>query len=488
MNKPTLATVATSGSYADLSNKPTIPTKVSDLTNDSGFTTNTGTLTGITMNGASKGTSGVVDLGTVITAHQDISGKANTSDVYTKTQADTLLAGKLSKSDVSVETQGDGTVEINVKDDTYTINLNHTHENMAKLVVCEESDLPSTLEMDTIYAQVDDAETPTEIQSLWIAGLEFVGGGGAPDDEPRITSPRSGVTIDFDGQSTAILFVKGKNLTSALSIAVTGDFTVTLNGSTVSSISASDANNGVTLTLTQGSGFSGGTLSISSTEVETRTCSVEDSESLMLLDAIKLTGTQWLQTDFVPTTATDIEMKLKFTANAKTETADETAIYFLTCYTLQGTNKQYAHAATTKGNNDYSKYAFTPIVSSSSQTKVFVSKTDFVLDKSTYRHLHGGYLTFIAGEVGTSYTGTTPAVVAQVNPLTIGLYHTSGGVDQIFNKYDLTIYEFTVKENNETLRHYVPAEVYGVPGLYDTVTGHFASSKTSTPVEVVTNS
>lgn len=35
----------------------------------------TGTITGITMNGASKGTSGVVDLGTVITAHQDISGK-----------------------------------------------------------------------------------------------------------------------------------------------------------------------------------------------------------------------------------------------------------------------------------------------------------------------------------------------------------------------------------------------------------------------------
>lgn len=45
-----------------------------------GATANTGTITGITMNGASKGTSGVVDLGTVITAHQDISGKANTSD------------------------------------------------------------------------------------------------------------------------------------------------------------------------------------------------------------------------------------------------------------------------------------------------------------------------------------------------------------------------------------------------------------------------
>jgi len=47
----------------------------------SGYTTNTGTITGIKMNGSSKGTSGVVDLGTVITAHQDISGKADKADL-----------------------------------------------------------------------------------------------------------------------------------------------------------------------------------------------------------------------------------------------------------------------------------------------------------------------------------------------------------------------------------------------------------------------
>lgn len=41
----------------------------------------TGTITGIKMNGASKGTSGVVDLGTVITSHQDISGKADKSSL-----------------------------------------------------------------------------------------------------------------------------------------------------------------------------------------------------------------------------------------------------------------------------------------------------------------------------------------------------------------------------------------------------------------------
>lgn len=37
-----------------------------------GFTKNAGTITGITMNGVSKGTSGVVNLGTVLTAHQTI--------------------------------------------------------------------------------------------------------------------------------------------------------------------------------------------------------------------------------------------------------------------------------------------------------------------------------------------------------------------------------------------------------------------------------
>lgn len=40
-----------------------------------GATANLGTITGIKMNGASRGSAGVVDLGTVITEHQDISGK-----------------------------------------------------------------------------------------------------------------------------------------------------------------------------------------------------------------------------------------------------------------------------------------------------------------------------------------------------------------------------------------------------------------------------
>ena len=87
-NTPSLATVATTGDYDDLTNKPTIPTvptNVSAFTNDAGYTTNTGTITGITMNGVSKGTSGVVDLGTVVT---DISGKQDVIDASHKLDAD----------------------------------------------------------------------------------------------------------------------------------------------------------------------------------------------------------------------------------------------------------------------------------------------------------------------------------------------------------------------------------------------------------------
>ena len=113
MDKVTLANVATSGSYNDLNDKPTIPSAVTESTVSGwGFTKNTGTyskpsggipstdlasdvqsaltkansalqsetykgtVTGVKINGTTKNpSSGVVDLGTVITSHQDISGK-----------------------------------------------------------------------------------------------------------------------------------------------------------------------------------------------------------------------------------------------------------------------------------------------------------------------------------------------------------------------------------------------------------------------------
>lgn len=91
-----LAEVAFTGSYDYLEDRPIIPTRLSDLEDDTTHrvvtdvsiddwnskTSNVGTITGITMNGVSKGTSGVVDLGTVLTEHQSL------DNYYTKSILD----------------------------------------------------------------------------------------------------------------------------------------------------------------------------------------------------------------------------------------------------------------------------------------------------------------------------------------------------------------------------------------------------------------
>lgn len=69
--------VAKTGNYNDLLNKPAAVTE--STVSSWGFTKNTGTVTSVAvkMNGSEKGkvtSSGTIDLGTVITSHQDISG------------------------------------------------------------------------------------------------------------------------------------------------------------------------------------------------------------------------------------------------------------------------------------------------------------------------------------------------------------------------------------------------------------------------------
>ena len=69
-----------------------------------GATANIGTITGITMNGASKGTSGIVDLGTIITEHQTIPtgstsqvGIVQLNDTLTSTSNTQALTAKQGK-------------------------------------------------------------------------------------------------------------------------------------------------------------------------------------------------------------------------------------------------------------------------------------------------------------------------------------------------------------------------------------------------------
>lgn len=69
----------------------------SDITNWNGKTSNVGTITGINMNGSSKGTSGVVDLGTVLTGETDPTvpswAKESTKPSYTASEVGALSTG-----------------------------------------------------------------------------------------------------------------------------------------------------------------------------------------------------------------------------------------------------------------------------------------------------------------------------------------------------------------------------------------------------------
>lgn len=129
-----------------------IPTKVSDLTNDSGFTTNTGTVTSVSvkMNDATKGTvtsSGTIDLGTVLTSHQDISGKLDkTTYEVNKTiefgSSGVLYIGKFKVYDTNV------TCEV-----TSTTNVTYS----GKLVIATQNNV---IQQMTVYGDAANTVAP----------------------------------------------------------------------------------------------------------------------------------------------------------------------------------------------------------------------------------------------------------------------------------------------------------------------------------------
>lgn len=181
-----------------------------------------------------------------------------------------------------VSTNGNGQMSITLSNgDEYLVNLNHTHVGMAKIVKFVEGEEPDPMRDDTIYVQVDDLQDPGEIQKLYLFGTAFEGGGGVIDETPRLTSPRANAEIDFNGQSSTTLRVKGLYLSSQLTVTSSGSITVTANGNAVSTISATDANNGIELTIAKGENFTNAncSLTFSSSEVS-RTVGVKDSTML----------------------------------------------------------------------------------------------------------------------------------------------------------------------------------------------------------------
>lgn len=104
-----LAKVATSGSYNDLSNKPTIPSAVTESTVSGwGFTKNAGTITGVSANGTSVATSGVANIPAASTSVYGVTKLSSSTSSASTTLAATASAVKAAYD--LANSKGTGTV------------------------------------------------------------------------------------------------------------------------------------------------------------------------------------------------------------------------------------------------------------------------------------------------------------------------------------------------------------------------------------------
>ena len=89
-NTADLATVATTGAYSDLTGTPTIPTKVSQLQNDSGYVAGSSLAT-VATTGAYSDLTGTPTIPTKVSQLQNDSGYITGTDYYTKSEVDAAL-------------------------------------------------------------------------------------------------------------------------------------------------------------------------------------------------------------------------------------------------------------------------------------------------------------------------------------------------------------------------------------------------------------
>lgn len=156
--KPNFADVATSGSYNDLSNKPTIPTKISQLENDSGFMTefpemyvnaihaNTSNIAAlqektanITRNNAATVVSGVTIQNGIV--YGDLTGNADTANTATKAIQDgdgNVISDTYIKSvnNITPDSSGNVTIDVGGNDEEITNLTNRvtTLENKTSII------------------------------------------------------------------------------------------------------------------------------------------------------------------------------------------------------------------------------------------------------------------------------------------------------------------------------------------------------------------
>ena len=228
----TLSTVATSGSYNDLSNKPTIPTvptNVSAFTNDAGYTTNEGTVTQVKVGStAYNPTDGVISLPSYPTVNNgtlNIQGDGTTAGSFT--------ANATGTTNINIAGGGSTTVTANATGKEITISTPVLSTVATSGSYNDLSNKPTipTVNNGKIQFKVGttEAQSFTANQSSNIA-LEFAGSGGTT------------VTADATNKKITIS-------TGTIPSVGNGTLTVTQNGTSKGTFTANQSS-GSTIALT----------------------------------------------------------------------------------------------------------------------------------------------------------------------------------------------------------------------------------------------
>ena len=233
-----LSTVATSGSYNDLSNKPTIPTNTSDLTNDSGFITSI-PAEYVTETELSSELDNYVTSETLTSGLSTKADKSTTlsgygiTDAYTKTEIDNQLAGAFHYKG-SVANEAALPQDNNKQGDVYNVEdtgANYAWNGTSWDKLSETIDLTPYLtksEASTTYA------TKTELSANYATKTELsakADSSSIPTNTSDLTNDSGFITeTDLDGYVTSTTFTQQLNLKADKSELGNYTTTETLNG------------------------------------------------------------------------------------------------------------------------------------------------------------------------------------------------------------------------------------------------------------------
>lgn len=194
----------------------------SDITNWNGKTSNIGTITGITMNGSSKGTSGVVNLGTVVTSEVDPVFSASAAAGITSSNISTWNAKQdalvfntaYNSSTNKVATMADVPKDASIGEMGYIKSYTETDPtvpswakaaNKPTYTASEVGALPSTTVIPTVnnatltISQDGSVVGTFTANSATDVSINLTGGGGSGSGLPAVTSADNGKILQVVG-------------------------------------------------------------------------------------------------------------------------------------------------------------------------------------------------------------------------------------------------------------------------------------------------